>query len=210
VLTDVDAQAATARADELSAEGWDITGRALDITDGALVASLAAELERQFGRLDLLINNAALMGPLDERATTSELDSARAVLEVNLFGTWRLTQALLPLLRKSAHPRIVNVSSGAGSHGDPGFGLSTTATGASYAISKAALNALTVQLANEERPHSVLVNSVCPRFTATLPGMKEAGARLVAEGAASVAWAALLPDDGPTAGFFRDGKTIPW
>jgi NAD(P)-dependent dehydrogenase (short-subunit alcohol dehydrogenase family) len=210
ILTDVDAKAAAARASELSQQGLDITGRALDITSEAEVNSLVADIEREWGQLDVLVNNAALMGPLDERATSGDLHSAQQVLQVNLFGSWRLTRALLPLLRKSAHARVVNVSSGAGSHGDANFGLSTQVTGASYAVSKAALNALTVKIANEERPQRVLINAVCPGFTATLPGMQEAGARPVAEGAASVVWAALLADDGPTAGYFRDGKAIPW
>jgi NAD(P)-dependent dehydrogenase (short-subunit alcohol dehydrogenase family) len=122
-----------------------------------------------------------------------------------------LTQALLPLMRKSQHARIVNVSSGAGSHGDTAFGLTTgNSMGTSYAVAKAALNALTVKLANEEKVNRVLVNAVCPGFTATFEGGEKMGARPVKEGAASVVWAAMLPDDGPTGGFFRDGKTIPW
>ncbi len=115
------------------------------------------------------------------------------------------------MLRKSAHGRIVNVSSGAGSHGDQGFGLATGKGGvASYGISKAALNALTALFAAELAESSILVNAVCPGLTATAPGMEAMGARPVAEGAASVVWAALLPDDGPNGGFFRDGKAIPW
>jgi NAD(P)-dependent dehydrogenase (short-subunit alcohol dehydrogenase family) len=117
----------------------------------------------------------------------------------------------LPLIRESAHGRIVNVSSGAGSHGDALFGL-TTGDGAvaSYGISKAALNALTTTLAAELDGSGILVNAVCPGLTATAPGMEAMGARPVSEGAASVVWAATLPDDGPNGGFFRDGQPLPW
>lgn len=133
------------------------------------------------------------------------------LLETTLFGSWRLIQALLPLLRKSANGRVVNVSSGAGSHADPVFGLATgNRMGTSYAVAKAALNALTVKLAHEEQATGVRINAVCPGFTATFPGGAEMGARPVADGAAGIAWAALLDRDGPTGGFFRDGQPLGW
>ena len=135
---------------------------------------------------------------------------ALAVLEANLFGAWRTTQALLPLLRRSGAGRVVNVASGAGSHGDPQFGLATGAGVASYGISKAALCALTTKLAVELRDDGILVNAVCPGLTATAPGMEAMGARPVHDGAAGVVWAATLPDDGPSGGFFRDGRALPW
>jgi NAD(P)-dependent dehydrogenase (short-subunit alcohol dehydrogenase family) len=131
-------------------------------------------------------------------------------METNLFGAWRTTQALLPLLRRSRRGRIVNVSSGAGSHGDPRFGLAAGPGMTSYAVSKAALNALTVKLALELGEDGILVNAVCPGLTATAPGMEAMGARPVAEGAASVVWAATLPANGPTGGLFRDGRALPW
>jgi NAD(P)-dependent dehydrogenase (short-subunit alcohol dehydrogenase family) len=133
------------------------------------------------------------------------------VLEVNLFGAWRLTQALLPLLRESPAGRVVNVSSGAGSHGDPDFGLAVRGgTAAGYGISKAALNALTATLAAELAGTGVLVNAVCPGLTATWPGAESTGARPVAGSAPGVVFAATLPADGPTGGFFRDGQPWPW
>jgi len=132
-------------------------------------------------------------------------------MDATLFGGWRVTQALVPLLKKSEHGRVVNVSSGAGSHGDAAFGLTTkNSMGPAYAVAKAAVNALTVTFANELRPANVLVNAVCPGFTATFPGGESMGARPVADGAASVVWAAVLGDDGPSGGFFRDGKPLPW
>jgi NAD(P)-dependent dehydrogenase (short-subunit alcohol dehydrogenase family) len=102
------------------------------------------------------------------------------------------------------------VSSGAGSHVDPRLGLAAGAAMTSYAVSKAALNALTVKLALDLREDGILVNAVCPGLTATLPGMDAMGARPVEEGAASVVWAATLPNSGPTGGFFRDGRTLGW
>jgi NAD(P)-dependent dehydrogenase (short-subunit alcohol dehydrogenase family) len=123
-------------------------------------------------------------------------------LDTNLLGAWRTVQACLPLLRESAHGRIVNVSSGAGSLTDMRGGAPA------YRVSKAALNALTRILATELREDGILVNSVCPGWVAT--DMGGPGGRPVEEGAASVLWAVLLPDDGPTGGFFRDGRRVDW
>jgi NAD(P)-dependent dehydrogenase (short-subunit alcohol dehydrogenase family) len=174
----------------------------LDIADPASVAAAAARITERHGRLDILVNNAAIIYDSGARAVTADLDSVHAALETNLFGAWRLTQALLPLLVRGAHPRIVNVSSEAGSIGEMTGGTPA------YSVSKAALNALTRLLAGELRHQRVLVNAVCPGWTAT--DMGGGGGRPVAEGAASVVWAALLPDDGPTGGFFRDGRPLPW
>ena len=133
------------------------------------------------------------------------------MLETNLFGSWRLTHALLPLLRRSPSPRIVNVSSGGGSHDDPAFGLRARGGAASsYGISKAALNALTSTLATELAGAPILVNAVCPGLTATWPGAEGMGARGVEESAVGVVWAATLPDCGPTGRFFRDQRPLPW
>jgi NAD(P)-dependent dehydrogenase (short-subunit alcohol dehydrogenase family) len=184
---------------------------ALDLTDPASVRAVVDAVSSDPGRLDVLVNNAAAFVDWSETVSGADLEAARPVLETNLFGTWRLTQALLPLLRRSPEPRIVNVSSGAGSHLDPVFGL--TARGgaaASYGISKAALNALTATLAAELAGTGVLVNSVCPGLTATYPGAEAMGARPVEESAPGVVWAATLPAGGPTGGFFRDGKPLPW
>jgi NAD(P)-dependent dehydrogenase (short-subunit alcohol dehydrogenase family) len=135
----------------------------LDVANDASVHQAAAALEGDPGRLDVLINNAAAYVDWSETASGTDLATARQVLEVNLFGPWRLTNSLLPLLRQSPHPRIVNVSSGAGSHGDDQFGLAKRGgTAASYGISKAALNALTSTLAAELADTPILVNAVCP------------------------------------------------
>jgi NAD(P)-dependent dehydrogenase (short-subunit alcohol dehydrogenase family) len=211
ILTGRDSEKAIAAADKLVGEGLDVVPKTLNVADEENVRKLANEIEQEYGRLDILFNNAAAFADWSETASSSDLNATRAVFETNLFGSWRTAQLFLPLLRRSQHPRIVNVSSGGGSHGDMQFGLTTNGgTSASYGISKAALNALTTKLAVELNGTGILVNAVCPGFTATAPGMEAMGARPISEGAASVAWAALLPDDGPTGGFFRDGKPLPW
>ena len=172
----------------------------LDVSDDASVAAFAEWLENTYGRCDVLVNNAAVDYDTDQRAVDADLTRVREDLETNLFGAWRVTQALLPLLRRSDHPRVVNVSSGAGSLESMGGGTPA------YSVSKASLNALTRLVAGEER--GMLVNSVCPGWVAT--DMGGAGGRPIADGAAGIVWAATLPDDGPTGGFFRDGRPVPW
>jgi NAD(P)-dependent dehydrogenase (short-subunit alcohol dehydrogenase family) len=211
LLTARDRSRAAAVAQPLIEASLDVHPYSLDVTDQVSVDQLAATLGQEFGRLDVLVNNAVAVADWAETASGADLDAARGTLDANLFGPWRVTQALLPLLRTSEHGRVVNVSSGSGFHGDVQFGL-TTGNGsvASYGVSKAALNALTAKFAAELAGTGVLVNAVCPGLTATAPGMEAMGARPVGEGAASVVWAALLPDDGPSGGFFRDGQPLPW
>lgn len=190
--------------------GGNTVAVALDIADPAAIAAVAARIRDEEGHLDLLVTSAAATAPWGETAAGADLTIARQVPEVTLMGTWAVAQAFQPPLRASGQGRLVNVSCGAGSHGDMTFGLTTgNAMGTSYAVAKAALNALTVELACEETS-PVKSNAVCPGFSATFPGGAEMGARPVAAGAASILWAADLPDDGPTGGFFRDGKPLPW
>lgn len=186
-------------------------GVGLDVGDPASVAAAVAAIGDAPGALDVLVNNAAAFVDWGEVASGADLESAESVLATNLFGAWRMTNAVLPLLRRSAHPRVVHVSSGAGSHADTAFGLTCRGgAAATYGISKAALNALTATQAAELADSPVIVNAVCPGLTATFPGAEQMGARPVAEGAASVVWAATLPDDGPRGGFFRDGRPVGW
>lgn len=197
-----DGARAQAVADELG-----VRAIQLDVTDDASVAAAAGALRE----LDVLVNNAAAFVDWTEMASAADLDTARAVLNTNLLGTWRVTQSMLPLIRRSPHPRIVMVSSGGGSHADEQFGLTRRGgAAATYGISKAALNALTATLAAELADTPILVNAVCPGLTATWPGAEQMGARPLADGAASVVWAVTLPDDGPRGGFFRDGDPIGW
>ena len=200
--------AAAAAAAELGVRALPV---GLDIADPASVTAAVDALATDPGRLDVLVNNAAAYVDWTETGTGADLDAAHAVMEVNLFGAWRLVQAGLPLLRHSPHPRIVNVSSGAGSHGDTAFGLAARGgAAASYGISKAALNALTSTLAAELAGTPILVNAVCPGLTATWPGAEAMGARPVEESAEGVVWAARLPDGGPSGGLFRDGEPLLW
>jgi NAD(P)-dependent dehydrogenase (short-subunit alcohol dehydrogenase family) len=210
LITARDPDAAAHAAAELG-EHVDALPVGLDVTDPASVTAATAAITADPGRLDVLINNAAAYVDWSETVTGADLDAAHRVLDTNLFGAWRLTQALLPLLRRSPAPRIVNISSGAGSHGDPAFGL--TARGgaaASYGISKAALNALTATLATELADTPILVNAVCPGLTATYPGAEAMGARPVTDSAPGIVWAATLPEGGPRGGFFRDTQPLPW
>jgi NAD(P)-dependent dehydrogenase (short-subunit alcohol dehydrogenase family) len=179
-----------------------VLARRLDVTDPASVEQVAAELDSLHGRLDVLVNNAAIDYDTWQRATTADLEVVREALEVNLLGAWQTCLTLLPLLRQSRHGRIVNVSSEAGSLASMDGGPPA------YNVSKAALNALTRMLAGELRRDRILVNAVCPGWVAT--DMGGPGGRPVAEGAASVLWAVDLPDDGPTGGFYRDGRPVPW
>jgi NAD(P)-dependent dehydrogenase (short-subunit alcohol dehydrogenase family) len=159
-------------------------------------------LERSAGRLDVLVNNAGILYDTWQRALDADLAVVRKVFDTNTLGAWRVSQAFLPLLRRSRHGRIVNVSSGAGAF------ASMDGHAPAYSISKVALNALTCMLAAELRPAGILVNAVCPGWVET--DMGGAGGRPVAEGAAGIVWAATLPDNGPSGGFFRDGKPIEW
>jgi NAD(P)-dependent dehydrogenase (short-subunit alcohol dehydrogenase family) len=171
----------------------------LDVTDQSTIAAL----RRETAALDVLVNNAAIHYDMWESVLTADLDVVREALETNTLGAWRVAMAFAPLLRESPHGRLVNVSSGAGQ-------LTTGMSGGApaYSISKAALNALTLMLADALRRDRVLVNAVCPGWVAT--DMGGAGGRPVRDGASGIVWAATLPDDGPTGGFFRDGRPLAW
>jgi NAD(P)-dependent dehydrogenase (short-subunit alcohol dehydrogenase family) len=174
----------------------------LDVADPASVKAFGAAVTDRHGRVDVLVNNAAIHWDTWQDATVADLGVVREALETNLLGAWALTLALLPALRASRHGRIVNVSSEAGSLASMGGGHPA------YSVSKAAFNALTRMLAAELRGDRILVNAVCPGWVAT--DMGGPGGRPVAEGAAGLLWAADLPDNGPTGGFFRDGEPVPW
>jgi NAD(P)-dependent dehydrogenase (short-subunit alcohol dehydrogenase family) len=202
LLTARDREKATAAAETIDPAGRHVVAHVLDITDQASIDAVATQVEAAEGRLDVLVNNAAIGYDTWAKATTADLTAVHETLETNLFGAWRVTLAFLPLLRRSPHPRVVNVSSQGGSL--TGMGGGTPA----YSVSKAALNALTRVLAGELAADRVLVNAVCPGWTMT--DMGGPGGRPIEDGAASVTWAATLPDSGPTGGFFRDGEPLPW
>jgi NAD(P)-dependent dehydrogenase (short-subunit alcohol dehydrogenase family) len=206
-LTKVEAASA-----ELAKSGSSVHALVLDAGDDDSVNAAVDTIAEKFGRLDVLVNNAGGNFDTNNLTTTVSMDYVRETLEMNLIGAWRVTQAMLPLLTKSSHARIVNVSSGAGAFESPiAFGLTKMGGAApAYSISKTALTALTVKLATELKDSGILINAVCPGWTATYAGGEAQGARPVADGAAGIIWAATLPDDGPTGGFFRDGQLLPW
>jgi NAD(P)-dependent dehydrogenase (short-subunit alcohol dehydrogenase family) len=203
LLTAREESKATAAAKKLEKDGT-VDAIALDVSDPRSIEKATAEVSRRYDHLDLLINNAGINYDTWETVENADINgTVTETIATNLLGPWRVCQAFLPLLRKSRAGRIVNVSSESGSLASMGAGPPA------YQVTKAALNAMSRTLAGELRSAHILVNSVCPGWVAT--DMGGAGApREVAEGAASIIWAATLPDNGPTGGFFRDGKPLPW
>ncbi|MCA3749017.1 MAG: SDR family oxidoreductase [Rubrobacter sp.] len=175
----------------------------LDVADEGSVREIASYVEGEFGRLDILVNNAGVANDEGQRGVDADLERVREALEVNLLGAWRLCKAFIPLMERNGYGRIVNVSSGLGSVSEMGGGSPA------YRVSKAGLNALTRILASELRGTGILVNAVCPGWVQTDMGSPGAP-RPVQEGADTPVWAATLPKGGPTGGFFRDRRPIPW
>lgn len=200
LLTARDRAKAQATVAELDADN--IVPLQLDVTDEASIERARVEIERSYGILDVLVNNAGAYYDYWQTALDADFATLRAAADVNLYGPWRMAQAFAPLLKKSAHPRIVNVSSGAAALNSLGAGPPA------YIASKAGLNALTRMLAAELAADGALVNAVCPGWVETDPNFP--GGRPIPEGAAGIVWAATLPDDGPTGGFFRDEAPLAW
>jgi NAD(P)-dependent dehydrogenase (short-subunit alcohol dehydrogenase family) len=202
LLSARDARKARAAARSLSSVGR-VDSLVLDVADENSIVTAASEVANRYHQLNVLINNAGIHYDTWETVETADIDgTVMEAITTNLLGPWRVAQAFLPLLRKSPSARIVNVSSESGSLAE------MTAGPPAYQVTKAGLNALTRTLAGELRDSNILVNSVCPGWVAT--DMGGAGGRPVKEGAGGIVWAATLPDDGPTGGFFRDGKPLPW
>lgn len=204
VLASRDPAKGRAAARALRGQGLEVESRTLDVTSARSIGALAAFLEKRHGRLDVLVNNAGiLIDPHGSRFLGSRVKTYRDTLETNLFGPLMLCQALAPLMRKNGYGRIVNVSSGLGQ-------LSAMGTGTpAYRISKTALNALTRIVAAELKDANVLVNSMCPGWVKTGIGGPQAP-RTPQQAADTAVWLALLPDGGPSGGFFRDRRPIPW
>ncbi|SDT29902.1 SDR family NAD(P)-dependent oxidoreductase [Actinoplanes derwentensis] len=195
---------------ELRAAGVDAFGVPLDVTDDTSVTAAAELLQNRYGRLDVLVNNAAITGGWEQAPTETDLSIVRTVVETNVLGVMRVTDALLPLLRRSASPRIVNMSSTVGSLTRQSVpDADTGPLSMAYAPSKTFLNAITVQYAKALRDTGILINMACPGFVKTdLNGHR--GHRTPAEGAAAAVTLATLPDGGPTGAFFDDSGPIEW
>jgi NAD(P)-dependent dehydrogenase (short-subunit alcohol dehydrogenase family) len=195
---------------KLRADGADAFGVPLDVTDDDSVAAAARLIEDRAGRLDVLVNNAGVTGPLPQEPTRVALATVRTAVETNVIGVIRVTNAMLPLLRRSASPRIVNMSSTVGSltlQTTPG--AETGPISAAYSASKTFLNAVTIQYVKELADTNILINAGCPGFVATdLNGFR--GTRTPEQGAAIAIRLATLPDDGPSGGFFDDNGVVPW
>lgn len=194
----------------LRAAGADAFGVPLDVTDAGSVAAAVQLIEERAGRLDVLVNNAGVAGGWPEEPTTIDLETVRRLVETNVLGVIRVTNAMLPLLLRSAHPRIVNQSSHVGSltlQTTPGVDLGGIS--GAYAPTKTYLNAVTIQYAKELSGTNVLINNACPGYVATeLNGFS--GTRTPEQGAAIAIRLATLPDDGPTGQLFDDSGVVPW
>jgi NAD(P)-dependent dehydrogenase (short-subunit alcohol dehydrogenase family) len=204
VLTARDQTKGKAAAGQLRDEGLEVDFHELDVTSEKSVETLAGWLEGTCKRCDILVNNAGILAdPRGSRFLDSRPETYRQTLDTNVFGPLLLSQALVPIMKRSRYGRIVNISSGQGQLFEMGAGAPA------YRISKTALNALTRVLAAELKGSGILVNSMCPGWVKTDMGGPGAP-RTVQQGADTAVWLATLPDDGPTGGFFRDRKTIAW
>jgi len=189
-------------AKQLIERGLDVIFYELDVSNQSYISRIADQIEQRFGRLDVLVNNAAILYDTWQNAVNADLNVVNQALATNLFGPWKLSQECIPLMKRNKYGRIVNVSSGAGSLHYMGSGSPA------YSVSKAALNAFSRILAADLHGTGILVNSVDPGWVAT--DMGGHGGRPVEEGAKGIVWAAVLPDDGPSGGFFYDGAPAPW
>jgi NAD(P)-dependent dehydrogenase (short-subunit alcohol dehydrogenase family) len=199
-----------AAAAKLKAESIDARFVHLDVTNQQTIDRAARWIEDQFGRLDILVNNAGI-GEWGTRPSDVDLAKVREVYDTNLFGPMAMTQAMLPLLRRSKHGRIVNVSSSLGSLSMASDAKSPISQflALGYNTSKTALNSMTVQFANELRDTSIKVNAVCPGYCATdING--HSGPRTAAQGAIAPVRYATIGEDGPSGGVFDEDGPVAW
>jgi NAD(P)-dependent dehydrogenase (short-subunit alcohol dehydrogenase family) len=173
----------------------------LDVTRQDQVDTLARWIDVTYGRMDVLVNNAGAFYDPAANPASADISSVRDAMETHLFGSWRLSSAMLPLMRRHRYGRIVNVSSGCGAS------TTDSAICPAYRVSKSALNTYTRALASELEGSGIQVNAVCPGWVAT--DMGGPGGRPVSQGAAGIVWAACVPEP-LSGGFYRDGLRIAW
>jgi NAD(P)-dependent dehydrogenase (short-subunit alcohol dehydrogenase family) len=181
-------------------EGLDVIFYLLDVTNKDHIKNISRQVEQQYGSLNVLVNNAAILYDTWQHAIDVDLEVVNQAIDTNVYGPWRLCQAFVPIMKRNGHGRIVNISSLGGS-------LHYMQEGGTpaYSISKAALNVLTRRLAAELQGTGILVNSIDPGWLATDMGGP------VEEGVRGIIWSATLPEDGPSGGFFNaDGRPVPW
>ncbi len=210
ILTARHAQRGDVAAERLADRGLDVRPHALDVTSEQSIAALGEFVRSRCGRLDVLINNAGILPDghgIEDASRASvfnaSLDTVKLAMDVNVYGPLLLAQELVPLMRQRGRGRIVNVSTGMAQLSDMGGRFPA------YRLSKTALNALTRILAAETADDGILVNAVCPGWVRTDMGGPQAE-RSPEEAAEGIVWAATLPDDGPSGGFFRDGQRLDW
>ena len=178
-------------------------GHVLDVADDASIAAFFDWLVETHGRLDVLVNNAGrIYGGHGASLLATDTGLLAEALNNNALSAHRMMRRAIPMMAKTGYGRIVNVSSGMGALNDMGSGA------VPYSVSKTTMNTLTI-LAAHEAPESVKVNAVCPGWVRTEMGGQSA-TRDVSSGASGIVWAATLPDEGPSGGFFRDGQPIEW
>ena len=210
-LASRDAARGRLAAERLAGEGHEVRSLAIDVTSDDSVQAAAARVQQEDGRLDVLVNNAGILGGPPTMPSQQALDGIRDVYETNVLGAIRVTQAFLPLLRSAGTANIVMVSSGLGSLGwlsDPAnqfYGVNILG----YNSSKSALNAVTVCFAKELAAAGIKVNSADPGYTAT-DFNDHSGYRTVAQAASGIVWLASLDPSGPTGGFYFEQERVPW
>ncbi len=202
-LTAREGAKAHAAAARLIADGLDVAPMVLDVTDESTIAAARDEIDARHGPVAVVVNNAAILEAQQQRVLDIDLEVFRSSLETNTLGAAAVCRAFVPPMVAARYGRVVNVSSSVGQ-------LKSMSTYApAYALSKAALNALTCLVAGSVQGSNVLVNSVDPGWVRTDMGGASAP-RSVEQGAETIVWLATLPDDGPTGGFFRDKRPIDW
>jgi NAD(P)-dependent dehydrogenase (short-subunit alcohol dehydrogenase family) len=209
VLTCRDEVKGTEAQKQLASEGVKVDVRSLDITNSGSIRDLALYLRKQYGRLDVLVNNAGIMLDKFENGEPvmsildCDLSNVRKTMETNVYGALSMIKELLPLMKENHYGRIVNVSSGLGQMSEMGAGY------AGYRLSKAALNALTCMVADEVTSENIIVNACCPGWVRTDMGGKHAS-RSVEEGADTIVWLCQAADGSPSGKLFRDREEQPW
>jgi NAD(P)-dependent dehydrogenase (short-subunit alcohol dehydrogenase family) len=190
-------------AERLQNEGFKVDPHQLDVTEPTSIEALKAYILKQYGRLDVLINNAGVHLDKGESILEVSLDIVRQTLEINLFGALNISRTFLPMMKQHDYGRVVNVSS------DMGSLSKMSGRSGAYRMSKAALNALTRVIASEVEGYNIKVNTMAPGWVKTDMGGPSAP-RSPEQGADTIIWLATLPDDGPTGGFFKDRESVPW
>lgn len=203
VLGSRDLDKGVAASGQLIAAGLPVAARHLDVANGQSIRECMNWVRKEVGRLDILINNAGIMVEEEDADPVEELEIVRDTMQTNVYGALLLSRLAVPIMKSRRYGRIVNLSSGMGSLNEMGAGY------IAYRLSKAGINVVTKVLAAESEGMGILVNSVDPGWVQTAMGGRGAS-RTVEKGAESVVWLATLPESGPTGGFFRDRKAIPW